>query len=99
VAKIRINDRNAVSNFERDYLKFLKCQLKDHGFEWRTILILEREVINEFYEHEKQIVEYDFLVQREIPRPRDGTITYLTEKRPIPSSAASESVTGIAEEG
>jgi PAS domain-containing protein len=86
VVKIRTNDRNAAGDFERDYLKFLKHQLKGYGFEWKTTLTLEREVTNKFYENEKQIVDYDFLVQREIPRPSDGTRSYLTEKQSTPSS-------------
>jgi PAS domain-containing protein len=85
MAKIRINDRNAAGNFERDYLKFLKRQLKGHGFEWKTTLTLEREVTNKFYEKEKQIVNYDFLVQREMPHPNDGTRTYLMEKKLVPN--------------
>jgi hypothetical protein len=61
--------------FQVEYSKVLAGK----RFEWKTTLTLEREVTNKFYEKEKQIVNYDLLVQREIgTRSNEGTRTYLT---------------------
>ena len=81
LAKLGGNTRHLASDFERDYLKFLQGR----GIEWKTTLTLERDVTNKFYEKEKQIVDYEFLVQREIgARANEGTRTYLTEKKSNP---------------
>ncbi len=77
LAKLRGRSRLSSNKFQRDYLKILKGK----GFEWKTTLTLEREITNKFSEKEKQIVDYEFLVQREIgARANEGTRTYLTEK-------------------
>jgi len=77
------NSRESNSDFSKNYLKFLQGR----GIEWKTNLTLEREVINKFYEKEKQIVDYVFLVQRELgARVNEGTRTYLTEKEILPDT-------------
>jgi hypothetical protein len=54
--------------------------LKRKEFEWKTVLRLECGA-NDYYEKEKQVVEYNFLAQREIKSlASPGTATYLTEK-------------------
>ena len=77
LGKLRKNSGRTSKTFQKEYLKFLRGK----RIEWKTILTLEREVTNKFYEKEKQILDYDFLVQREIGAGHsDGSGTYLTEK-------------------
>jgi hypothetical protein len=80
LARITGRSKLVPKNFQREYLKILNHR----GWEWKTVLTLEREVTNKFYEKEKQIIDYKFLAQREIrSRSSPGTATYLTEKEAV----------------
>jgi hypothetical protein len=79
--KVPAKSTFSAKNFQRDYLKILNHR----EFQWNTVLSLEREVTNAFYE--KEIIEYDFLAQREIKSlSSPGTTTYLTERKAVQKS-------------
>jgi PAS domain-containing protein len=77
-ARFRENGDMTQRTFQGEYSKVLTGK----RFEWKTTLTLEREVMNKFYEKEKQFIKYDVLVQREIGSGANaGIMTYLTERK------------------
>jgi hypothetical protein len=83
LANLRGNSGMTPETFHKEYFKVLEGK----SFEWKATLTLERELTNKFYEKEKRLLDYDFLVQRELRAGRsDGTSTYLTEQKSIPNT-------------